>query len=533
MKKQLISIIALLGTQFCPTTVLAQTSGELCQVTGRLYRPNGTPAAETTVTVVKFEQEGRELDPDTAGTPYTVQTDATGFLTFTAPRASFAWLQATGLYELDTFGGVPIWIPDAPTAALEDLWHIRDGVTSLNGRDGDVSLTASDVVGSLGFTPANARITSGLQLGSSTSDPAFSIETSGHIRLGVEKAVQFDSRGTPFSIHVGSSVFNGVRDDVFYLGYNVTAGTTTQRINLSEPQLKFGIEANYNAGDHNQMEWNFDYLSADGAILRRPLAFSIDRASHEALWTFAQRSFFLADDNGLPYAEFNSIDGLKMWKNGLTLHGFRIDRRTERAGDNPSPIFRPTVPNRALELGVMPNGLPPTATRAALSIWNTDYRSDQINYERFMIYARPNNYLFYSEGSGTGLARDIIFQDNALTVNARSNRIGIGTSTSNSTLQVRGSFARNVTRLTSSYRIGDSDSIVFADAANARVTLTLPDATQMSGRQYTIKKIDQSSRAVTIETTAGQTIDGTTTRQLIQPYQIIEVVSDGRNWFVL
>lgn len=68
--------------------------------------------------------------------------------------------------------------------------------------------------------------------------------------------------------------------------------------------------------------------------------------------------------------------------------------------------------------------------------------------------------------------------------------------------------------------------------ANA-FTITLPTAASISGRIYTIKKIDSSGNAVTIGTTSSQTIDGSTTYALSSQYKYVTVVSNGTNWLII
>ncbi|MES2463444.1 MAG: hypothetical protein V4671_22955 [Armatimonadota bacterium] len=63
--------------------------------------------------------------------------------------------------------------------------------------------------------------------------------------------------------------------------------------------------------------------------------------------------------------------------------------------------------------------------------------------------------------------------------------------------------------------------------------MTLPSATGIAGRQYTIKKFDAVGGAVTVATTSSQTIDGATTYSLASQYNSITVVSSGNNWFII
>lgn len=77
-----------------------------------------------------------------------------------------------------------------------------------------------------------------------------------------------------------------------------------------------------------------------------------------------------------------------------------------------------------------------------------------------------------------------------------------------------------------------TNSVTPADAAAAAFTVTIIRALGVAGRQYTIKKIDGSTNAVTIASAAGN-IDGAATKTLSTQWQAARVVSDGINWFVV
>jgi hypothetical protein len=83
---------------------------------------------------------------------------------------------------------------------------------------------------------------------------------------------------------------------------------------------------------------------------------------------------------------------------------------------------------------------------------------------------------------------------------------------------------------TTTYSILTTDNLVLVDGTSA-FTATLPTAVGVTGKQYTIKRVDQTlANAVTIATTSSQTIDGVTTKKLSTQYEQFTVVSDGSNW---
>ena len=103
----------------------------------------------------------------------------------------------------------------------------------------------------------------------------------------------------------------------------------------------------------------------------------------------------------------------------------------------------------------------------------------------------------------------------------------------NGSAWINGSFSSPIKTVTAAYTLTSSDSTVLANASSAAFTVTLPDATTCSGREYVIKKIDSSANAVTVGVTGTQTIDGASSRSLASQYKYITVQSDGSNWYII
>src|SRR6266513_5095650 len=112
-------------------------------------------------------------------------------------------------------------------------------------------------------------------------------------------------------------------------------------------------------------------------------------------------------------------------------------------------------------------------------------------------------------------------------------QIGIGTTTPLSTLDVSGSFGTKVRIFTTAYTADITDcNLIFT--GTAATTLTLPDATAITGRWYVIKNASNPTiYALTIATTSSQTIDGVTTQVLSSAYQTLTVVSNGTGWNIM
>ena len=111
-----------------------------------------------------------------------------------------------------------------------------------------------------------------------------------------------------------------------------------------------------------------------------------------------------------------------------------------------------------------------------------------------------------------------------------SAQVGVGTTTPNSTLDVRGSFSANYRAFTTSTAAATDNMLAFTGTSAA--TLTLPDATTCTGRVYWIKNTSSNISVLTIATTSAQTIDGLGSWTLDESNQAVCLASDGTNWNV-
>lgn len=113
--------------------------------------------------------------------------------------------------------------------------------------------------------------------------------------------------------------------------------------------------------------------------------------------------------------------------------------------------------------------------------------------------------------------------------------IGIASGTAaNSTFQINGSIATNLTKISSSYSVTVSDNTILADATGSAITITLPAPGTINGRIYTIKKIGSGGidNAVTISPSSG-TIDGGASFVIYNDWTFVTVQTDGTNWYVI
>lgn len=86
---------------------------------------------------------------------------------------------------------------------------------------------------------------------------------------------------------------------------------------------------------------------------------------------------------------------------------------------------------------------------------------------------------------------------------------------------------------TAAYTATEFDSVLACNAASAAFTLMLPTAINRAGKRLTVKKIDSSANAVTIDAAGSETIDGALTHVLTAQWQVARLVSNGANWLLV
>jgi hypothetical protein len=112
-------------------------------------------------------------------------------------------------------------------------------------------------------------------------------------------------------------------------------------------------------------------------------------------------------------------------------------------------------------------------------------------------------------------------------------KVGIGTTSPGSKLEINGSVGVKVVGpKTSAYTAAD-ETVILADATSASFTITLPAAVGCPGRIYYIKKVN-SGNTVTIGRTGSNTIDGATSQSLSTQWSFYQLVSDGSSqWYII
>lgn len=91
----------------------------------------------------------------------------------------------------------------------------------------------------------------------------------------------------------------------------------------------------------------------------------------------------------------------------------------------------------------------------------------------------------------------------------------------------------SVVNKTTTYTALTSDDVITADASSGAFTITLYTASGNTGKVLTLKRTDSSVNAVTIDGSGSETIDGSTTVDLTEEDETIQIVSDGTNWQII
>lgn len=81
--------------------------------------------------------------------------------------------------------------------------------------------------------------------------------------------------------------------------------------------------------------------------------------------------------------------------------------------------------------------------------------------------------------------------------------------------------------------LDQNDRTIRVDATAAPVTIALPTAASGKHWVYTIKKIDATGNAVTIDAAAAETIDGALTQVLSLQYRTLTIQSNGVSWDII
>ncbi len=87
---------------------------------------------------------------------------------------------------------------------------------------------------------------------------------------------------------------------------------------------------------------------------------------------------------------------------------------------------------------------------------------------------------------------------------------------------------RNVKSIGVNYTMDETDDIILV---SGDITITLPSAVDVPEKWYTIKKMDDDTTTVVIETNNGQLINDNTSRSISKQFNDLSIISNGLQWF--
>ena len=123
-------------------------------------------------------------------------------------------------------------------------------------------------------------------------------------------------------------------------------------------------------------------------------------------------------------------------------------------------------------------------------------------------------------------------QTHMLFVDGGNERVGISTGVPHSGLQIDNSVAFAAQAITQNHTVTSADHTIFANANSTNITVTLPTAANIMGRQYIIKRVDSSGTTVTIDPHGSETIEGASTMMLDSRRSVV-IQSDNNNWWIV
>lgn len=91
----------------------------------------------------------------------------------------------------------------------------------------------------------------------------------------------------------------------------------------------------------------------------------------------------------------------------------------------------------------------------------------------------------------------------------------------------------NTRTVTASGAVLGDDALILVDASAGPITLSLPAVASSANRRLTVKKIDASGNAVTLDPNGAETIDGAATQTITGQYDALAIACDGTAWWIV
>jgi uncharacterized protein (TIGR02145 family) len=109
--------------------------------------------------------------------------------------------------------------------------------------------------------------------------------------------------------------------------------------------------------------------------------------------------------------------------------------------------------------------------------------------------------------------------------------VGIGTTSPISSLDIQGSMGYKINTINTTTTLDNTYNVVICN--NGPYDVILPAAASNTGRVYYIKNNDSGGGIFTIDGNASETINGSTTYALDSYTHVVQIISDGTNWYII
>ncbi len=91
---------------------------------------------------------------------------------------------------------------------------------------------------------------------------------------------------------------------------------------------------------------------------------------------------------------------------------------------------------------------------------------------------------------------------------------------------------KRIVNVSSNYFAEVGNYVLLVDASVGTVIVTMPDPVEAIGKTISVCKVDNSANTVTISPNFIELIAGETSQTLLYDGEVLELVSDGTNWYL-
>lgn len=228
---------------------------------------------------------------------------------------------------------------------------------------------------------------------------------------------------------------------------------------------------------------------------------------------------------------FTAAGGLTSENNiGVTGTALRFTADFSNATLTNRFMFQSNTTNGSTFVSTLPNG---SDTFSGFVSYNSSSPTSAHYVRMFM--NSTTSALIDSGKNGGGAVAPLGFAHNAAQIATFTTgghfTVGAAGTTDAAFLTVAGGISTATTTVSANTTLNDTHSSILCNASGAVRTMTLPAASGLTGRAYTIKKTDSSANACIIDANASETIDGSLTISLTGQYDSVTIQTDGTNWF--